>query len=49
MGTMYIMFPQFPKSANVAGDQFGQKTVNTEADIGPKVFQIIPYECNDFI
>jgi hypothetical protein len=42
IGMMYIMFPQFPRSASVAASQSGQYTARTEVEMGPKVFHTIP-------
>lgn len=41
-GIMYMIFPQFPKSAKVAGVHSGHKTAKSDAEIGPKEFQIMP-------
>ena len=41
-GMMYIMFPQLPKRASVASVHSGHNTANSDVDMGPKEFQIIP-------
>jgi hypothetical protein len=41
-GMMYMMFPQLPNNAIVAGVHSGQKTAKSDSEIGPKLFQIIP-------
>ncbi len=42
-GMMYMMLPQFPSRAMVAGVQVGQKIAKTEAEMGPKLFHTMPW------
>ena len=41
-GMMYMMFPQLPRRASVASVHSGHNTANSDVDMGPKEFQIIP-------
>ena len=45
-GMMYIILPQFPKRASVEAFHSGHKIANKEVEIGPKEFQIIPWNEN---